>query len=291
MPVLDQRPEVALDRIVVGTDFSGAAETAVCYAAALARRYSAELDVVNVLDLSLAAVSAEGSTGTVLEAMKQSSAAGLAACAQRFPDVRIRTKLQEGISSCEGLRAVVKETDAGLLVLGTASKRGLNKLIFGSTAEDMIREAPCPVLTVGPHVENRCDEAIPFRRIVCADDLSDRANKALSYALLLAEDSGAHLYLCHVLEGEDSPVVPLREIDLQQRMRALVPHRSGEWCTTECTVQSGNASAEILKLAEQVKADVIVLGPRHGSFWLKYVNTGTTPAILAEARCPVLTVC
>jgi nucleotide-binding universal stress UspA family protein len=56
-------------------------------------------------------------------------------------------------------------------------------------------------------------------------------------------------------------------------------------------VEHGEAARTILDLAERVGADLIVLGARKSSFWLTRVERGLTPALLAEATCPVLTVC
>jgi nucleotide-binding universal stress UspA family protein len=56
-------------------------------------------------------------------------------------------------------------------------------------------------------------------------------------------------------------------------------------------VEHGNAAESILELANRVHADLIVLGARNASFWLTHVEHGLTPDLLAEAKCPVMTVC
>jgi len=74
-------------------------------------------------------------------------------------------------------------------------------------------------------------------------------------------------------------------------LKALVPEKAHCWCDPECVVEHGKASEAILALAKRVDADLIVLGARKASFWVEFVRTGLTPALLAEATCPVLTVC
>jgi nucleotide-binding universal stress UspA family protein len=56
-------------------------------------------------------------------------------------------------------------------------------------------------------------------------------------------------------------------------------------------VKHGDVSEAILSLAVRVKADLIVLGARHSSFWLTHVARGLTSELLAQATCPVMTVC
>lgn len=291
MSVLSQRPEISLDHIVAGTDFSATSQVACAYAAAMARHFGAELDLVNIIDLSIATMSSEGPTQCLLDAMRQSSEDGLREAVEGIPGVRVQTKVQVGFSPPDDLLLVAREFNADVIVLGTAAKHGMEKLILGSTAEQVIREAACPVLTVGPRVPPPAQGVLTFQRIVCADDFSKESSKALSYALSFAEDSAAHLYVCHVADDPTCEPIPPGQEYLQRRMRELIPAESTEWCTTECVVAYGKAPAEIVGFARRVGADLIVLGSRHGSFWLNYVHPGTTPAVLAEAECPLLTVC
>jgi len=74
-------------------------------------------------------------------------------------------------------------------------------------------------------------------------------------------------------------------------LQKMIPESTYEWCTPETVVEHGNASKAILELAERVGADLIVLGARQASFWLTHVEHGLTPDLLAEATCPVMTVC
>jgi nucleotide-binding universal stress UspA family protein len=168
--------------------------------------------------------------------------------------------------------------NADLIVLGTTSKHGLMKLALGSTAEEVIRTAYCPVLTVGPHVRRPGEGPVSFRRIVYATDFSAQAAKGADLALALGRTEGAKVYLCHVLGDKAAK-------------KALVPEGAHCWCDPECVVEHGKAAEAILALAKRVDADLIVLGARKASFWVEFVRTGLTPALLAEATCPVLTVC
>ena len=62
-------------------------------------------------------------------------------------------------------------------------------------------------------------------------------------------------------------------------------------CPIECVVERGEVAGAVLGLATSVDADLIVMGARKASFWRTYIQAGLTPAVLAEAGCPVLTVC
>jgi nucleotide-binding universal stress UspA family protein len=58
-----------------------------------------------------------------------------------------------------------------LIVLGMRGRNGLKKLMLGSVAEEVVNCAPCPVLTVGPHVSPKSSPKLKLGAILCATDL------------------------------------------------------------------------------------------------------------------------
>jgi nucleotide-binding universal stress UspA family protein len=118
------------------------------------------------------------------------------------------------------------------------------------------------------------------------------ASKAAVFALSFAQDSGAHLYFCYVARAE-ATAEERKTLDapLKAALHKMIPESSYEWCSPETVVEHGDAGEAILELAERVHADLIVLGARNASFWLTHIEHGLTPDLLAEAKCPVMTVC
>jgi nucleotide-binding universal stress UspA family protein len=169
----------------------------------------------------------------------------------------------------------------------------VERLILGSTAEQLIRNAECPVLTVGPNVKPPSEAPLVFQTIVYATDFSAEAAKAAGYALSFAQDSGAHLYFCYVLGLQTDTTAKREFLDgaFESALKRMIPESSYGWCSPECIVEHGNAAEAILELATRVQADLIVLGARKASFWLTYIERGLTPDLLARATCPVMTVC
>src|SRR5262249_33247405 len=62
-------------------------------------------------------------------------------------EVRVEHRLAEGDAAAEILR-VARETNCDLVVMGTHGRKGLGRLLMGSVAEQVVRKAPCPVLTL-----------------------------------------------------------------------------------------------------------------------------------------------
>jgi nucleotide-binding universal stress UspA family protein len=295
MPVIGEGVSVSVRKILLATDFSSASEKAAFCAKALARRFSSTVEIAHVFDPSVVTTYEEALIGLPINERRRISNEILERLRDDFSSSGIETRMisPEGHHPASELLRIAKEQEVDLIVAGTHSKSAVEKLVLGSTAEELIRNAPCPVLTVGPNAKSFGDGPLVFKNIVYATDFTPEAAKAAVYALSFAQDSGAHLYFCHVLgfEPADSVGRAFLAKAFQTALKSLIPESSYDWCNPECVVEHGNAADAILRLAERVQADLIVLGARKASFWLTHIERGLTPELLAHAACPVMTVC
>ena len=290
MPLIDARPEIALDRILFATDLGPTSDVAATFAAGLARRYCSTLELTNIVDLAVTTPAYDVLLAPALEILKHTGEEGLDIVATEMAGIKVKKTVIEGFLPADLILKEAQESGADLIVLGTSSKHGLQKLFVGSTAEEVLRKSLCPVLTVGPQVKKAPAGPLSFERIVFATDFSATTRRAAQYAVMLAEDLGANLYLCHVLSEDEVDGLHAPGAISARSLKRLVPETAYDWCNPECVVEYGEAAEEILALAERVNADLIVLGARKPSFWLNYVKPGVNPAILAAATCPVLSV-
>ncbi len=166
--------------------------------------------------------------------------------------------------------------------------------MLGSVAEQILRQAPCPVLTVGPHVTVRpyangqSEEAAKLREIPYATDLAADFPVAAPYAISLAQENQAHLALLYVMEEAQQPG-ELAEMKVG-KLRQLVPQDADLWCEPHYLVEQGIPAEKILETGDRRNADLIVLGA-HPARWLAtHLNAGTVHKVVSEAKCPVLTV-
>jgi nucleotide-binding universal stress UspA family protein len=295
MPVIGERVSVSVEKILFATDFSYASKKAASYAKALARRFSSIVELAHVFNPSAVTTHEEALIGLPINERRQDRIENLERLRSDFSSCGIETlaTLPWGHRPAAELLRIAKEHNVDLIVAGTQSKSGVERLILGSTAEQIIRNATCTVLTVGPKAKAVEDTPLIFRNIVYATDFTSSAKKAAIYALSFAEDSGAHLYLCHVM-GPQEPTAAgqeFSEVAFQRALKEMIPESAYDWCDPECVVEHGYAGEAILKLAERVQADLIVLGTRKSSFLLTHIERGLTPELLAQATCPVMTIC
>jgi nucleotide-binding universal stress UspA family protein len=287
MRTIDLQTQIKFKRILLATDFSRGAEIAQAYAVGLALQDESALELTTVVTLpSLDAISE-----CALDAVRHSGEEDLLRVAKPITGIKVTRKVIEGFQRAGAIVDEAIKSHADLIVLGTRSKHGLKKLALGSTSEEVIRTAHCPVLTVGPHVLAPAHGPLSFRRIVYATDFSTQAAKGIELALALGQTEGTKVYLCHVVADRSAAKLEQSEAKFLSSLKALIPASAHCSCEPECVVEHGKASEAILELAKRVKADLIVLGARKASFWLEFIHTGLTPALLAGATCPVLTVC
>jgi nucleotide-binding universal stress UspA family protein len=290
MTIVGNQIVVSLDNILFATDFSPSAETARLYVQALSARYQSQVRLMHVVDLGAALKAPDA--GLSIDIFRRFGEESLAQLGSEFYSrhMRVETVLREATDPAAEILEAARESSTDLLVIGTRGNKGLARLVLGSTAEQLIHQARCPILAIGPCVtEPR--QPIGFQRIVYATDFSPGAAKACVFALTFAQDFGAHLYLCHVLpEGRDQ----MNDQELNDRfidtLRNLVPDVAREWCEPECVLEHGVAADGILLLARRVHADLIVLGTRKTSHWFDNFKTGVAFQVISASPCPVLTI-
>jgi nucleotide-binding universal stress UspA family protein len=128
------------------TDFSDHSAVAAGLAAALARDYGARLVVLHVAHMA-PPLTGEGMAVVSPAEIRAEAVDRLNALPTPRPDVRSERRVELGDPVTEILR-VAGELPADLIVLGTHGRTGLGRLLMGSVAEQVVRRATCPVLTV-----------------------------------------------------------------------------------------------------------------------------------------------
>jgi nucleotide-binding universal stress UspA family protein len=182
-----------------------------------------------------------------------------------------------------------------LIVTGSHGRKGVQRLLLGSVVEPLLHKSLKPVLVLPAGLNlTRLDKPISFGRIVCAVDFATASLAALAYAFSIAEESDAELTLLNVIEmPPEFDVTAERaeaEADRLARLQALVPEHARDYCTVETAVLEGGVSRQVLRVAEQHHADLIVLGV-HGRNALDLTVFGSNSKdVITRAHCPVLIV-
>jgi len=133
--------------ILFPTDFSDASNTAFQYAVDYARLVNARLLIAHVQEPVLPIIGGEIAYLPATDPDPQSIKLALLAIVPGVPNLEYAHRLLEGDPASEIVK-LAKAEHADLIVLGTHGRTGIERLLLGSTAEQVLRRAPCPVLAV-----------------------------------------------------------------------------------------------------------------------------------------------
>jgi nucleotide-binding universal stress UspA family protein len=142
--------------ILLPTDFSECANYALGYAASLARTFGASIICVHVIEPMVPAVGYSGMTeplpiADIADQLENSAERELPKLGSReeFAGLQVEEVIAHGEAAAEIVR-VAKDRNVDLIVISSHGRTGLGRILFGSTAEAVVRHASCPVLVVKP---------------------------------------------------------------------------------------------------------------------------------------------
>jgi nucleotide-binding universal stress UspA family protein len=284
----------AFERLMIATDFSAASQAAFRTALATCLELNASLLILHVFEH--ANVTPPENVGQMpdLEALSDQCRNSLESLRQQAVDagVACETALISGVAESIILRTLsAKQID--LAILGTSALHGFERLVFGSTAETVLRKAACPVLTVGPQVAHPVGAfSTPQGPIVFATDFHGMTIGAIRYAAQISHLTASPLHCLHVLprtleaNGESQVVQGIMSEALKQ-----IARESGVALDTPicATTYGSEISYAVVDYAKQQKARLIVLGVRQASLLASRLPEHIAYRIITEATCPVLT--
>jgi nucleotide-binding universal stress UspA family protein len=194
----------------------------------------------------------------------------------------------------EALLRQIAKHDIDLAILSTHGRSGLGRVLLGSVAEAVFREAPCPVMTVGPRLASTPQWDLKIKEIVYATDLTPASVVAAKYAISLAQENQARLTILNVMPQPKADELVQAEHYVTSTLRQLqemVPPEASLWCEPFYMVEQGDPAEKIRDTAGLYHADLIVMGIRaHGVGVATHVARPTAHRVVAGATCPVLTV-
>ena len=221
-----------------------------------------------------------------------------------FEELEVEPVIVEGEPARE-IATAVRDYDIDLVTVVTHGRRGLARALWGSTAEEIIAEAPCPVLTIRPpqhdFVEHRGRQTeIRLNRILLATNFRPSSIAATHLARELAAANNAELHAVYVIgdyfeqisvmfpEGGHSALSRMRA-EVKDRMQTFAGEDDGRVLTH---IAEGRPYAEIVRLAAEIDADLIVIGTSvHASLFGGAPSLGSEiERVVRNAPCPVLCV-
>lgn len=289
-----------IDNVLFACDFSEPSERAFAYGVDLADRMGATLHCLSIQEVSMGPFVAGNPSP---EAGQKALQAEFEEKCEETLGPRLRTAGVDDVSyavqrSSAVAPAVVQfaeDHDIDLIVMGTHGRRGVRRVLFGSVAEEVLRTAPCPVLTCRG-VEEAESPPPRVSRIVAPIDFSEPSRHALRYAARLAPVYDAPLTLVHVVELPKIPTVYEVEFAGAQpeQIAARVEMALDAWAASvapdgvvSTTVEEGDPAEGILRVADAPE-DLVVMASRGTSGVRRTMLGSVAEGVLRGAEGPVI---
>jgi nucleotide-binding universal stress UspA family protein len=325
IPLETSETSAAFRHILVATDFSEPSRRALCDGLLLAEENHARLSIVHVLHVDRKYSALENPPEIDLDCIDAKER--IEALVEEFEPLRkIDSTFVRRGSVAEQVRSVIEEQGIDLLVIGTHGRGGLQKLALGSVAEELLRIAPCPVMTLGPRAEITPVHHGPefhgpefhgpgfhgpgFHKILFATDFGKGSMKALPLALALARAGHAKLTLLHMMplpttSTSLSAYVPAAEAANEfeqwehtsrkravQELKDCLPAETGLEQEPRYVVGTEFLAEGILTATTNYGIDLIVMGANHtaSARMAAHIPWTSVHEVIRNAPCGVLTV-
>jgi nucleotide-binding universal stress UspA family protein len=297
--------EFKIERILVPLDFSPASMEALEYAVSLAKQFRAAIHLAHVYPPDEA--SSVPGAGHLLfesaEAVERLNEELTGIHRKHVPTFRPENCHIRGGQPYQEIVLLAHEIDADLIVLATRGHSGLKHLLLGSTAERVVRNAPCPVLVARKSKRRGASrEAFAIRTILAPTDFSQCSLAGTEYAAFLARTLGATLRLFHALYPYTNYVFVDRagvrlsglaeavEETARQEMDALKQMDFLRGVPVQTEILPGPAVDEICAAAADPDVNLVVTST-HGRTGFKHALIGSVAEhVVRYAERPVLVV-
>lgn len=303
---LTKVPSLQLRSILVATDLSQVSDRPLDQAISLARHYGAKLWVVHVVSslgftvggpgaLVLATEVAWRDIGKLEQDLSRKG---------RLKGLDVQFIVARGLVS-EEIEYIVQQEHIDVVLVGTHYRKGVERLLFGSVAEQIFRYSSCPVVTIGPHTEivyeDEGDQT--NRSLLFVTDFGGASLKTLPHAITIANQLRKRLVLLHVLSSVPklgngwftaNDVAQVRErarVATVQRLAALVKQGSDMEKQAAFMVEFDEPAEGILQTAAALQSDMIIMGltQQNSVEAISRLPWATAYDVVCRAACPVLT--
>jgi len=287
-----------IDDILFARDFSPSSDRALAYGLDLAERTGARQHMmyVQVQERSLveAPKIADVPIGKLQEKFKKRNLDVLQQHAVDLDEERLLHHVERAEAAGPALVSFAERKGKDLIVMGTYGRRGVQRVVYGSVAEDVLRMAPCPVLIARAGEENPSVDTV--KRIVVPIDFSEFCKGALRYAQALAHLYDVPLRALHVVDNPRTPeVYEVQAAQTASREAQARAERALEaWVDdlddsveATSTVHRGEPDETIVDVASK-PSDLIVMATRGLSGLRRTMIGSVTEEVIRRANGPVI---
>lgn len=295
----------SIKTILFPTDFSECAEQALDQALVLANELDAQLHLLHVIVLHASDPYNPAfhfrDLGDIEARLEQIASTEMSkTLGARGSRLEIVQAHERGVAAGSVILDYAQKHAVDLIIMGTHGRRGLRRFALGSVTEEVMRVADCPVLTIRQREQARSFGEVS--RVLVPVDYSENSMAALMQAKRLVDRFGGQLDLVHVIEGRHIAgfysAIGEQSVHHPEKLHSMAGAKLRSSTAevlggaTPCAHHTaiGRSVAEILRIAEQVGSDLIVMGSQGGDDVDHRFFGSTAEGIVRRSEVPVLIV-
>lgn len=252
-------------RLLLATDGSEFSSAPTAIAIALARSFGVTLDIMTAVDTP---AEQELARARLAPALRQALVAGVVS----------EEIMRHGKPPAQEVIAAAAAADSNILIIGRRPPRDLKDRLLGDAAAQVIGSAPCHVLVAG------WQAAMWHKRILLASDGSDHSDSVAELAAQLARITGTPVTIVSAIAHEKQRA----EAAADAAHKAGLMRLDGVVCDTRIVIAS--AQQAIIEAAEELDADLVVIGQRRGKGLNRVIAGSITERLIGTLKCAVLVV-
>ena len=277
---------IAFRRILILTDFSDVSDRAVEYAKRVAKQQGSSLLLARVIQpVNPVAVPepvwVDEEVEQRIEDQLEQKGAELRSEGFHAQAIFVIGEVQDEVL------ALASKEKADLIFVGTHSRTGIGRLLFGSDAEAVLRNANCPVVVMGPGAPAAADWTWPPKDVICATTLDPDSAWIAGYAYRLANEFQARFMVLDV-ENPAQMSAEAEWLRFEGAFRNSLPEGIGPNTPLRAMYSNSVPGNTIVDVAKERHSDLIVMGARNASAASTHFLRGIVPQVLMDATCPVL---
>jgi nucleotide-binding universal stress UspA family protein len=281
-------PAIRFSEILIATDFSAGSDSALAYAKGMALNFDSELLLVHVTNPVAHVAIPQGAwmdddSARIEAELHATQSVGAALRSEGF-------KAQElcafgGVAN--EITQAAAEHHVDLIVTGTHCRKGLNRLIFGSDAESILRAANSPVLIVGPRVKAAPVGKWPLCFVLCAVNLDKHGADVALYSHQFAEQQGCRTQtVC--LPSYDVRQEAEGYGNFKKRLREILPADEADKLSPPVLPEPPKEPLTETAIARN--ADLVIFDQRSRLLGWPHLRSGLLADLLTTSPCPVLAI-
>jgi nucleotide-binding universal stress UspA family protein len=281
-------PAIKFSEILIATDFSDASDNALAYAKGMARNFDSELLLVHVTAPVAHVAIPEGGwvdddSARIQSELEATQGAGAALRSEGFKAIQLCAF--GGVAN--EITQAAAEHHADLIVTGTHCRKGLNRLLFGSDAESILRATNLPVLIVGPKAKAAPVGKWSLRFVLCAVNLDEHGADVALYSRQFAEEQGLRTQtVC--LPFYDARQDAEGYETFKKRLRETLPADEADKLSPAMLPEPPRETLTEIAIARN--ADLVIFDQRSGLLGWPHLRSGLLADLLTTAPCPVLAI-